>query len=41
MTGVGQGVCPATREAIWEQDEFDCPICGRPAEEHPSEDDDD
>lgn len=29
--------CPASREALWDLDEFECPICGRPAEEHPPE----
>lgn len=33
--------CPATYEAVWEQEELGsegCPVCGRPAEEHEGED---
>jgi hypothetical protein len=33
--------CPATYEAVWEQEELGsggCPVCGRPANAHPTED---
>jgi len=34
--------CPATREAVWEQEEFygeiGCSLCGRAADAHPVED---
>jgi hypothetical protein len=33
--------CPSSREAIWDHNEFDCPLCGRPAEEHAPEPPDD
>ena len=35
--------CPASREAVEEQEEYgevDCPLCGRSAASHPSEEDD-